>query len=448
MKNSNTLLPSFESVDEAADLALGHTDEFDYSSSEADQYAHEQNVFGRELDRQQDLVEGGTQDLASLESLANAIDEARELGMEMGSAQFMHIHLNNVQTRYGINEIETAAPSMECFQERRARIATSASLESVKETAQKVWAWIKEQFAKFIEMMKKFYHELTKSLDFIHAEADKVKNTARRLKFEGGAKIDLGRTARKICYEGKLTKDYQTHFQTMLKLTRVSEETFKRIRQEVLDGIAGGKNTNFDREVPIPAGFIVVRQGQGFSFNPDEAVNVHASPLLPGDRHVLVQTFYDENRPSTMTSEQNPVSIQGRVFTVHSDEHKLDDTTIEALSSQEVFQLCQGVQQTVNGLKKERDAMLNHMEETRRKIDDHFAQLADEAGVGGTLQKMASWHMKRITLYGGPLHRHCEKVAFDVLTGYLSYAKRSIAHAEEQSAKPKFEVGHARLAHG
>ena len=442
MKNSNTPLPSFETVDEAADLALGHTDEINYSSSEADAYAQEQNAIGRDLERQQDLIEGGTQDLASLESLANAIDAAREIGMEMGSAQFMHIQLNDVQKRYGINDLETAAPSMECFAERRARIATSASLESVKETALKVWAWIKEQFQKFVALMKNFYHQITKSLNFIDHEADQLKQKVRRMKFEGGAEISIGRAANKICYEGVVSADFTSRLNQVGALTQVSAETLDEIREEVIKTLSEGDTTG--RRIPIPKSFTQVHAAGRFAMGA-ESINAYASPRMPGDIHVVVQTFGRTDQDSTYDFRSGQI-VHARVMTLPADEEKKTPASqVPAMSSTEVFSLCQRLQKTVAQLKSSRDAAARHIEKMSTEVGNLGRQMAQERNAPELLQRLASWSVKRSTIYAGPLFRHCEKVAFDVCVGYLAYAKRSVAHAEGKAETPNYKPGLPQL---
>ena len=442
MKNFDSLLPSFESIDEAADLAVGSTDEINYSDSEAAQYAQEQTAIGRDLERQQDLVEGGFQDIASLESLANAIDAARDLGMEMGSAEFMHIQLNDVQKRYGIDSLETAAPSMECFQERRARIAATASLESVKETAAKVWAWIKEQFAKFIAMMKNFYHQITKSLDYIDREADTIKQKVRRMKFEGGGQIAIGRAAKKICYEGEVNGDFTSRLNQVASLTHVGAETLDRIRQEVIERL--NENGVAGREIPIPNTFTQVHKAGRFSFGTD-ALNVYASTRLPGDVCVLIQTFGNHNDDSAFHFA-SATTVHARVMTAPFDEDQKDlGRDAPALSSTEIFALCQRLQKTVAQLKSSRDAAARHIEKMGAEVSNWGRKAAQDRGAPELIQKTAGWSVKRATIYAGPLFRHCEKVAFDVCVGYLTYAKRSIAHAEEKASKPSFKPGLPQL---
>ena len=436
-------LPSLESFDEGTAEVLDHTDALDYSSSEADAYAREATIDGRDLETQADAIEGGLNDIASVESLLEAIESARDVGLEMGSAQFMQIHLHSLQSRYGIDDLNCAVPALESFQDRRARLATSISCESIKETVAKIWAWIKEQFQKFMQMIKDLFRKVTKSLDFVYDDADKLKQEVRRNKFDGGEKIDLGRAARKISLEGKVSADFTSALNTVGELSRVGEETLARIRKDVLDTTrlrwgdlkdSETAHSAFNKEVPVPAGFTLVKEGSPFTFSAAGALNLHSSKRLPGDRFVLVGSFGANN-----SEEMTPIGgtpMRARAF-VQADASVADvDSTVVALSSTEVFTLCQRLQKTVASLKTAREAVEQHMEATRRAIDELANSSEAKFDNSALARKVGTFLYQRTALYGGNLFRTIDNVAFDVCVGYLAYGKRSAAAAE---AKRKAE---------
>jgi len=123
----NTSLESFD--DESA--VLGHTD------AVASAYAEEQVLDGRDRELLEDQLKAAEADHETLANLASAVEGERDVGLEAGSAGFMQLTLASIQKRHGIDEnVQThaAMPSLECFDGRMARVATSLSLESVRNT--------------------------------------------------------------------------------------------------------------------------------------------------------------------------------------------------------------------------------------------------------------------------------------------------------------------------
>ncbi len=101
----------------------------DYAAGETlDGYAREQ------LEDQLKICQG---DITSLESLLQALQDERDVGLESGSAKFAQLTLESIQNRHGIDineQTHTAMPSLECFQGRLARTATSLTVDSVRNT--------------------------------------------------------------------------------------------------------------------------------------------------------------------------------------------------------------------------------------------------------------------------------------------------------------------------
>lgn len=445
MKNNKAnTLPSLESFDDEVAVGLDHTDALDYGSSEVDAYAREATIDGRDLENQLDSVEGGIADMVSVESLIEAIDQAREVGLEMGSAQFMQIHLQTFQQRYGIESLETALPALESFHERRARMATSISLESAKETLKKIWLWIREQVAKFAELLMTFFRKMTRSLDYIAKEADTLKQKARHSKFEGGKKIDLGRAASKISHDGVVSKEFITPLNFVGQLTAVSQGVFQDIHKEVdvvLKKAAELKaDTNFEDyrkdvlqyapRLPVPSSFRVVSDTTAAEFDAVPS-KLYGSQALPGDRVIYVATYGSDDRAQYRFNDD--ITLKAQVTVRSLIPVREINTHAESLSSSEIFTLCQRLQKTVAALKTHRDQIESEFKKIRARVDQVGSHelLADESGVkAAAIRKVLTMVLKMVTSYGGQLYRTCDQVAFDVCAGYLTYAKRSMVAAE------------------
>lgn len=428
--------PSLESIDDGgfnagAEVMADHTDQVAGYAYEA-----EQMFDGREADHIVDAIEGAETEIASLESLLEAINDARDVGMEAYSAQFANIQVGAAQKRYGVTGLETAFPSMECFQGRQARMAASVSMESVKETIVKVWAWIKEQFFKFIEMIRKFYRHLTKNLDLIIEEANTVKNIARRMKFDGGDSINLGRHGNKITIDGKIPTDFMSVLQKVSRVNRVPEEAFDKIRTDVETKLTQHKEENesliasFTQEVPIPAGFELAHQAviRGVMIG---ALKIYASPLLPGDRHIVVGVFGNDNRPEAYNLNTRSMCY-GRAQTVHEKIER--NTATETLGSTEVFSLCQQIVKTAASIKTSRDDMERHLTRTKETIEAIMNKHKGESAASLGMNRIATWFYKNNALYAGALHRHIEGVGYDICVGFLALAKKSVEVNQAKAA--------------
>lgn len=119
---------SLESFADGEAAALDHT---------AASYAIDEAADGRARELLEDEIKHVEGDVTSLESLVAALEGERDIGLESESASYTSLTLAAIQTRYGIdtNEVTHAAmPSLECFDGRLARTATSLTLESVRNT--------------------------------------------------------------------------------------------------------------------------------------------------------------------------------------------------------------------------------------------------------------------------------------------------------------------------
>ena len=428
---------SLESADEGgfdagAEVMFDHTDAVD-----GYEYAYEQMIDGRAAENCVDAIDGAETDIASLESLISAIDEARDVGMESRSGQFALIQVGDVQKRYGINGLETAMPAMECFQGRQARMAASVSMESVKETLQKVWEWIKEQFYKFIMMIRRFYNHLTKNLNLVIEDSEKLKNVVRRMKFEGGQEIDLGSQGAKITIEGKIPTDFTSVLNRVGSANRIPESAFDKIRQDVEAALTTHKEedkfgaASFTQEVPIPADFQLAQDASPFSFGA-EALKIYSSHLLPGDRFIAVGVFGPNNAPKSYDFRAHGY-VHGRVITQNVSVDK--DTKTKALNSQDVFTLCQRITKTAAALKTSRGEMDEHFKKTQSTIDSILRKHQSGDGVAAeTQRKIAMWYYRNNAVYAGNLHRHIEGVGYEICVGFLALAKKSVAANQQPKA--------------
>lgn len=430
MKNKALLL-GLESFNEGPAVMADHTE------TVGSEYEAVETLDGREIDQCIDGITSAETDIASLEALIEAIEDARDVGMEAWSAQFATIHVNSMQKRYSVNDPLLAMPSLECFDGRQARLATTVSLESVGETAAKVWAWIKEMVGKFVDMMRDFYRRVTKNLDYIAEQARVLKNQARKMKFEGGETVDLGRHGRKITVQGKISNDFVSVLNNVGSFTRIGEETFTQIRDMVSKTLSETKEAdrfmpaNIPDSVPIPSSFTKVREANRFAIGAG-ALNVYCSPILPGDRFIVIGVFGSDNTSKTYDFRTGGM-VYGRVSQQNADVDR--DTTATTLSSTEVFTLCQRLDKTVSSLKTSQDNLTRHLEDTRKEIDNIMRKYQKGDGkVAQAARAVGSWYYRNTALYGGNLHRFCDGIAFDICMGYLTLAKKSMPVEKAEAA--------------
>ncbi|WJJ54913.1 hypothetical protein [Xanthomonas phage RTH11] len=412
---------AMESFDEGASIALDHTEAF------AAQYERDEAADGRAIDAAADAVEAGINDVASLESLITAIDEARDVGMEAGSAQFAKLQLSTIQNRYQITGTESAMPSLECFDGRQARLATTVTMESVKETLNKIWEWIKEMGRKFIKMARDAWHRMTKNIDVLLADADKLKKFVQRNKFEGGRQINIGGLANRLSVDGQVPRDCTSALQKLGQLTRVGEETVERVHNEVTAAFERklkGERADLRREVMIPSTWHQVDPGRYPSlFAQRTGAEIYVSPSLPGEIALLITTFGGEDRTDKATVRNWDGSSTTYTSTVGVMRLEKDRTSpiFETLSSQEVFTLCQRVQKAITAMQSSRRAMDDHF----KRVDASIAQLQrksrdlpEDSDIPAPA-RLSAWFFKNNTVFGTDLLRAIESQTYSVLRGFL-----------------------------
>lgn len=405
-------IASTESFHESEVVALDHTDQI---IAAVDAQAEAQRI-DIEITKRGDAIVGATTDIASLEALIDAIEDAREIGMEAGAAQFMNIQVGTVVKRYDAKATETNMPGMESF--RGSRHAGSVSMESVKETIAKIWAWIKERFREFIKLVKKQIDRLTRSLDFAYNEADKVKQYVRRNPFKGGKEIDLGRAGTKITMQGVIETDFISPLNVVGALARVGDETLQQIADSVVarfEKAASGEHFGIEARVMIPSSFQVVTT--------TGAQSIHCSPLLPGDRFVMVSSFNDSE--DDMMRDGNGTIYRSEIKNAESESQAGASTKATSLDSKQVFELCVRIQKTVASLKTSRGHLDEYVKDINNRIDEIAKRTQDGSFNQRAVNAVAAYIFKNACVYGTKLQRHIELVAFDALLGYLAYAKKS-----------------------
>lgn len=420
-------IASTEDFHESEVVALDHTDAI---VSAADAHVEAQKI-DLETTKVGDAIVGATTDITSLESLIEALQDAREVGMESASAQFMHIQLGTIKQRYGASATETNMPSMESFRGRQSRVAASISLEGVAETIKKIWAWLKERFQEFIKLIKKQIDRMTRSLDYVYNEADKVKQFVRRNAFTGGKKIDLGRAGLKIAMNGKIDQDFISPLNTVGALGRVGDDTLNQISDAVVarfQKAAEGEMFSLTAQVMIPASFQVIHSAAADS----SEVAFHASPLLPGDRHIMVSSFNEGNDDSARGG--NGVLYKSEIKQVDVNDKTEASTEAISLDYKQVFELCQRIQKTVASLRTSRGHLDDYIKDINNRIDEIAKKETDGSLNQRAVNTVAGFIFKNACVYGPKLQRNIELVSYDILIGYLTYAKKSAVAGLEKGA--------------
>lgn len=411
-------IASTEDFTEGAVVALDHTDAI---VSAADAHVEAEKI-DLEVTKVGDAIVGATTDIASLESLIEALEDAREVGMESTSAQFMNIQLGTIKQRYGVSATETNMPGMESFRGRQSRMAASVSLEGVAETIKKIWAWLKERFKEFIKLVKKQIDRMTRSLDYVYAEADKVKQYVRRNTFQGGKKIDLGRAAAKICMNGKVGQDFISPLNTVGALGRVGDDTLSQISDAVVarfQKAAEGEQFTLTAQVMVPSSFQVIHSAA----SDDVEVTFHSSPLLPGDRHILITTYNEGNDDSARGSRG--LLYKSEIKEVPTAEKAELKSEAISLDYKQVFELCQRIQKTVASLRTSRSHLDEYVKDINNRIDEIAKRETDGSANQRATNALASFIFKNACVYGPKLQRNIELVSYDILIGYLTFAKKS-----------------------
>jgi hypothetical protein len=407
-------------------------------------YAREETVDGRQVELCVDDIEGALTEVGSLESLLEAIEESRDVGMEAWSAQFAKIHVSGVMRRYRLDPCDVSLPAMESFYDaRRARLSTSISMESVKETIQKVWKWIKEKMKQILEMLSHFWHRLISSLDYVEKEATELKHLALTTHTTGHREIHLPPTlAAKLASGKKVPGNLQsilTNLQSIEQLNHVPKETldliYKRITAQFDWYMQSGGKIPYKAEVLVPQGWVEVVSPAGEERYVEGELRTFVSPTLPGNVTIQISAFGLANQEMSKDNET------GKYVSYRPEVVKLDvgdiDTEVMALGPNEVATLCDTIIHIVRRMKESRRAIDAHMTNVSHDID----RMAERYLRGNNTQYHRDYMtvMRNVyhtcVVYGTKLTRTCESVAFDVLAAHLSFAKRSLEAADGKQVR-------------
>lgn len=180
----NTLATAFKASMESLELAEGQASEItDVIAGQSELEVADQAA-AYETEQIADAMDQTTADIASLESIIAALQDHVEIGLESRAARFLHAAHAPLARRYNASPA-MAMPSMESFGGSRAasRMATTISMESVGETLQKAWEWLKEMIAKMWEVAQDLYQRFRQ---VIGAQRRHAISLLERIKSEHG----------------------------------------------------------------------------------------------------------------------------------------------------------------------------------------------------------------------------------------------------------------------
>jgi hypothetical protein len=148
----------------------------------------------------EELEEGAT----GLEGIALSLESSLASGgIGPEAAVFLQHAITAHTKRLGITR--SLVPSMESFGgESTKQQATNISMESVKETLNKVWEAIKKAFWSVVAAVKAFFDRLFNIGPRIKHAAEGLKKKVEEAKHENGGEIELGGLAGKISFGGKV----------------------------------------------------------------------------------------------------------------------------------------------------------------------------------------------------------------------------------------------------
>ena len=155
------------------------------------------------LEEQQEVLEYGLEGLIKIsESIENTL---KYNGVNVKSAQFIHLAVNGYIGRLGMSSIELI-PSIESFNENYNQSITRISLENIKEKALRLWNKIKTIVSNIWESIKNFFSRWSKWIKEMLRVSNKQKNKIEKIKKgvrpkEEGLKVTI---PSQLQYRGKL----------------------------------------------------------------------------------------------------------------------------------------------------------------------------------------------------------------------------------------------------
>ncbi len=181
----------------------------------------EEAVAVAELQHAEQAVENTDQQLETLEQVSQSLEalavalESNPNGLEYTSAQMLHITVEGQLARIGANT--KVLPALECFQPQSSQMATTLSMEGLKEAAKELFLRIKDMLLKLgrsireymkrvsgsVAQMKRTAEALAKRMDSLRpkntSQVELPESVANELRIDGrvppgltGLKITLG----------------------------------------------------------------------------------------------------------------------------------------------------------------------------------------------------------------------------------------------------------------
>ena len=264
------------------------------------------------LEVQEAEAEGEVQSAQIEEAVevSEALDEYQEAlesiagqgGLDRNGAMILQIGMEQLCGRVGIEMSAGSAginmPSMESFGGASSRIqATKLAMESVKETAKKVWEAIIAAIKRAGEWLKNFWKTLTDSNHRLKGRAEKIKAAVASVKGGAEGEIENAGLADKLHINGKVEKNFGQDFDEFVKFCEtMSGKVLPGViesSKKVVDMIPKAAQDTKQEDIPfraadIKAAFTGVQlsaaEGEGA-----EGVEVLKSKQLLGGRALVVQ---------------------------------------------------------------------------------------------------------------------------------------------------------------
>ena len=112
-----------------------------------------------ELAETTDAIDEGAEDAETLEEIADVLEETeQEGGADPVTAQVAEVAVEAIYKRLGLAKAKPLAHGLESFSDKATRLdATRLSVESIRETAKKVWEAIKKMLTRVKDFIVNFF---------------------------------------------------------------------------------------------------------------------------------------------------------------------------------------------------------------------------------------------------------------------------------------------------
>lgn len=259
------------------------------------------------LEVQETVDEGVTQETQVEEAVevSEALGEyqealesiAKQGGLDRNGAMILHIGLEQLRARVGVTGGKVTMPSMESFGGASQRVrATQLAMESIAETAGKVWAAILAAIKRAGEWLKNFWKTLTDSNHRLKARAEKVKAAAAAAKGEAAGELENAGLAGKLHINGKVEKTFDREFAEFASFCEVMAGKVvpgvvaysKQIAESIPKSVADQESEDITfRAADAKAAYAGVKLSAGEAAG--EGIESLKSDQLPGGKALLVQ---------------------------------------------------------------------------------------------------------------------------------------------------------------